>query len=133
ARYQDVATMREDLTFVRRRIESGSGDRPPLIARSESASPFSTARPRTPRDAHREAIAQRRATEIRDKLTAAREAFSARDFERAIAACTDVLVLDPDEPRALELADRSRAARDEQRTRELVTAAREHVDRGELT
>src|SRR5262249_4196710 len=71
-RYQDVATMRQDIARVRRRLEHAQNER---------------------------------------ALTHAREAFDTGDYEAVVASCEEVTSIDPDEPRALELLQRTESAR----------------------
>jgi serine/threonine protein kinase len=71
-RYQDVATMRQDIARVRRRLEHA---------------------------------------QIERALTHAREAFDTGDYEAVVASCAEVTNIDPDEPRALDLLQRTEEAR----------------------
>jgi hypothetical protein len=137
ARYQDLATMRQELARARLRLEARAGHQhPPIAMPARDDDTVRNVMPpaRTPRrGTDRELIAHRRAAAIKEQLDAAREAFDSGDFERAIAACDQVLMLDPVEAHGLELSDRARVALDERRSREWILLAQTQLQQGALT
>jgi serine/threonine-protein kinase len=138
-RYQDLAAMRKDLVRVRQRIETAAlttleldvSLTTPTVAMDP---PHVTPTPRTPRrEPDREALARRRAAQIEAHLEAASKALAAGDYDVAIAACEQTLLLDTDNPGAADLLDRARAAIDERQANEWLAEAQDQFDHGDLT
>jgi tetratricopeptide (TPR) repeat protein/predicted Ser/Thr protein kinase len=141
-RYQDLASMRKDLQMLRFRMQTG--DLPtqvhetPLAGAAHAVSQTPAATPAKPtptprRTADREELARRKAGQIQASLDEANAAMAAEEFDAAIAACEQILMLDSDNARALELLDRARAAQDDRQIREWLATAQHELDRGALT
>jgi serine/threonine protein kinase len=128
-RYQDLATMMKDLQRVRLQlpVTDHAANVPP--------SPVASNPPLTPpgRSLKREDLSRRRGAQIEAHLTAAKEAFSSGDFDAAIASCEQVLMLDSEDHRALELLDRTRTALDKRQAEEWLAEAEQEIRRGALT
>jgi len=67
-----------------------------------------------------------------DALAAAERACEAGDLNRAIAACEEVLRVDPSESRALALLDRLHAVADDRQVSGWIAEAGDHLSRGEV-
>ena len=76
-------------------------------------------------------LQKRRAREIAAQVTAAREAFAAGDLEGALWACERALLLDPQQPEAMEILDRARKAADEQKITAWLNEARQLLREGD--
>jgi serine/threonine protein kinase len=153
-RYQDLAQLRADVVRSRERIEAARtedtvvGTLSPLTVRSgfepaaptpasvnPPATPGAPATPSTPgrRPVDRAALAQRRAAQILVHLESAREALDQGDLHAAQDAVEHAAVLDPDDPRTVDLLERIREASEVQQARELVQRGREELVQGALT
>jgi len=136
-RYQDLASMRKDLMTVRARLESTTVAATQVIDLSHDVTQTGTAPGPTPtpprRTTDREELARRRTTQITAYLDQGQQAFASGDLESAIALCEQVLLLDADDARALDLLDRARAGLDQRQLKELLTAAEHGLQQGSLT
>ena len=86
----------------------------------------------TPRAGTNQDLLKRRAQAIDGHLQTARQAFDAQDYAAAIEACEQAQLLDPDEPRALELLEQAAAGRDGLLIRGWLDEARRCVERLEV-
>src|SRR5262249_60688610 len=120
-RYQDMGAMAADLRRIRMRITAVE-DAPIVHGSSDTTIDIPQAIPHTPRayepapirrGSDREELAKRRASQIAAHLNAAQQAFASGQYELGIAACEDVLMLDPAHEEALELLERAKTAVDE--------------------
>jgi serine/threonine-protein kinase len=133
-RYQDLASMRRDLEAARRLVEtapatSGSGDAETLALR-DSAVPT----PRTPRrGTDREDLARRRAAQVALHVEDAQRAINALDFDAAIAAAEQALLLDAEEPTAGDILERARIGLAERQLPDLLRRGGELLQAGSLT
>ena len=147
-RYQDLGRMRRDLAKVRERIEDeeetaaeDSSEAETVVAgQKRSPKPDSsggTPRPPTdgagPRAAGRREVEQRRQARIQQYLDAAQKALDAGDFQAAIAAADDASLIDPNNQRAIEIADRAHVAAEEKQVHDWLDEARQHLGRGDAT
>src|SRR5262249_53874034 len=136
-RYQDLASMRKDLLTVRARLESTTVAATQVIDLTHDVTQTGTAPGPTPtpprRTTDREELARRRTTQITAYLDQGQQAFASGDLESAIALCEQVLLLDADDSRALDLLDRARAGLDQRQLKELLTAAEHGLQQGSLT
>jgi serine/threonine-protein kinase len=133
-RYQDLAAMRKQLEAVRRRLETAPAAASQADAETLAIQASEITAPRTPVGAtHRQGLARRRATQIAAHLESANRALDVADFDGAAAAAEQVLLLDPDEPSALDILDRARAAIAERQLQDLLRNGKELLDKGSLT
>lgn len=132
ARYQELASMRKDILRVRQRLEAAEPepdstatiDEAPTVIGEAAPTPL----PRTPRrGTDRTELARRRATQIERHLDGARKAMAREDFELVITECEHALLLDPEEPRAIELLDRARGVLEPRQVEEWLEHARERL------
>src|SRR5262249_38272876 len=134
ARYQTLAQMAADLARARARVsvrtpsKDSAADTTVL---TPPATPAGRATPRfgTDRDL---ALSKRRAEFIEQYLRTARAAFDAGNYSGALEACEQAAMLDPDDPRVLELIERSRETLDEQQLRNWLAEARRHLGQDDL-
>ncbi len=134
SRYQDLASMRKDLDTVRRRIDAAppgvvAGDAETLAIQESAV--ISSRTPR--RGTDREELARRRVSQIAAHLESARQAMEASEFEAAVAAAEQVLLLDAEEPNATDLIEAARAALAERQMQELLRRGSELLRAGALT
>jgi ketosteroid isomerase-like protein/predicted Ser/Thr protein kinase len=141
-RYQDLASMRKELLVLRLHLEASESateviEMPNAAGRAPDArAPLTPSKPTpTPgrRGADREELARRRAEQIQAQLAHAHAAIGREDFEAAVAACEQGLLLDPDDARALDLLDRARTALEQRQAKDMLASALEDLDRGSLT
>ena len=134
ARYQDLAAMRRDLHRVRHRLEHDDRD--------DSAQTLTVAVPPTPtnlgvtrsrRESQREALQRLREAQLTAHLETARRAFDAGDFDAAIAAGEQALLLDPDEARIVDLVDRAHVARERRHLHEVLKRGEDLLQAGAPT
>jgi serine/threonine-protein kinase len=130
-RYPDLGVFKRDLDPCRARAEAGNAaDSVPTLA----GSVFPVVGRRTPRHGtDRELLSRRRADQIDAHLKTAASAFDAGDYETAIDACEKALILDPDEPVALNLLERARENVDRKRAATLLHEAEESLGDGDLS
>ncbi len=137
ARFQDLQAMRRELQRVRQRLEQNPGDTVALSVDAETMAVLPSvptpARQTPRRGTDREGLARRRASHIAAHIEAANQAMSAGDYEAAVAAAEQALLLHPDEPDAIEILERARGALDEIQARELVRRGEELLRNGSLT
>jgi serine/threonine-protein kinase len=137
ARYQDLAAMRRDLQRTRQRLEQDApetiaigpvdtGETVEIEAPTEPVKRTPTPRWGTDRDA----LAKRRAAQIAMHLEAATKAMEAQNFEDAVAAAEQALLLNAEEPSAIQILERARHALDERQLKELLAKSRELLDQG---
>src|SRR5581483_9731956 len=133
-RYPDLAAVQKDLAKVRARLASEETLAPaadlagPGSETASGSSSGSTAR----RLVDRTELARRRANQIERHLRAASDAFASGNFDGTVAECERVLMLDAEQPQALELLDRARAAIDERHADALAQEAEAELQRGAL-
>jgi serine/threonine-protein kinase len=133
-RYQDLKAMQRDLSRVRERLEDEEAEHITHAEADPETAVVDTRplRTPTPRPAGREGIEQRRAALISQHLEAAVRALDAKDFEKAIAAADEAVLLDPTSARANEILDRAHAALEVRRAAEWTDEARRHFEQGDL-
>ena len=85
------------------------------------------------RGTDREGLARRRASQIAAHLEQAHQALAAEDFDGAVAAAEQALMLDAEEADAIELLDRARAGLEERQVQELLSRGEELLRDGALT
>jgi serine/threonine-protein kinase len=134
-RYQELGAMRRDLQRIRNRLP---GDPPPALSTDETKA-LPAAQLRTPspdpsrRSLDRDELERRRAKQIEGHVAQAREAIAAGNYDAAIGASEQVLMIDPYNGIALEVLDRARAVLDERQADEWLTEAELEIERGALT
>jgi TonB family protein len=121
-RYQDLAQMRRDIE--RLRMEFAVAD--PTFSSGIKAMPQAQV-------VQIEELSRRRAQQIAANLESAERAFELGDYDAALAACEDALILDPHVGKGLEGLQRAHAAIVERQALGHLSAARQHFERGELT
>ncbi|HTL50257.1 MAG TPA: protein kinase, partial [Steroidobacteraceae bacterium] len=139
-RYQDLQAMRRDLQRVRHRLEQElSGT---VIVTAEDARetaeivlPVPTPRlPLTPRAvSDRDGLARRRATQIAAHMEEARRALQSGDFDGAVVAAEQALLLNAEEPDALRILEQVRQAVDERQAKEWLARAADLLHQGQHT
>ena len=122
-RYQDLTTMRTELSRVRRR----------LAATAEDTVVAPRARPENRRVIDREGLARRRRVQVQMHVELAQTAAAEGRLDDAIEACEQALTLDPDESRALGLLDDVRERLNQVQLRALLDEAQEAIGRQALT
>ena len=135
ARFPDLQQMRAEVGQARRALESSAlADMDQTMAEAPGQDTTRVATP-TPsrRGTDREEIFRRRAQQIDEQVTAARQALSDGQYDDAIAKCEQALLLDPNEARALDLAERARFQRDEAAAKQWLSQAQHLLKTGELT
>ena len=131
-RYQSLAEMASAIKKARLRLGNSRVMGTGSTVRLPTPPPITPFR-HTPRSTlDREALAKRRAERIEAQLRVAQDAFAAGDFGGAVVACEHAALLDPDEPRVLELLERARDALTTEQLRDWLNQARDCLDRGEL-
>ena len=139
-RYQDLSAMRKDLQRAQQRLESSPEETialrpvepPETVAIDGPTMPPRKAQ--TPRrGTDREGLARRRASQIAAHLEQAHQALAAEDFDGAVAAAEQALMLDAEEADAIELLDRARAGLEERQVQELLSRGEELLRDGALT
>ena len=129
-RYQTLAALGSDIALVRARLDTRPLDNPldsPVIGTARR-SPERTPRHITPR----EQFARRRSENIEGHLDRARRAFEAGDFVAAIAAAEDAELLDPEEPRVIDVLTSARDRLDQQQIGNWLAEAERCITRREL-
>ena len=119
-RYQDLSQMRRELDRLCNELalaEPGGG----------------TTRVAPVRPVALDELARRRQQQIAANLENAERAFELGEYDAALTACEDVLIIDPQEPRALEGLQRAQAAQTERHAFAHLNVARQHFSQGELT
>jgi Protein kinase domain len=132
-RYQDLTIMRKDLQRV---IQLEVASEPTAVVDAEPTDETISVETdregwrRTPvprRASQREALARLRTTQTAAHFDAARRAFEAGEFDAAIAAGEQALLLDPEDADSADIVDRARAALDERHVEGLVRQGQELV------
>lgn len=126
ARIQDMAEVRRTLAAIRTR----SGEAGPPPAR-RTPPPPSVSQP--PQDPDALARQRRRDTQVSELLASSNRAFDAADFEAALEACKQVLLLDASEERAIAQIARVHAAIDARQAETEIREARHQLAQGALT
>jgi hypothetical protein len=137
-RYPELAAVRRELAAVRQRLETQATSDPDMtipVRRLpvEMTPPSGTPAKSPRRDSSREERLRIRAAQIQGHIDAAREAIGRDDFDAALQACHQALLLDPENSGALELEDRARTAIDRRQVQEWVREARNELERGAFT
>jgi serine/threonine-protein kinase len=122
ARYQDLSSMRDDLQRVGVRV--GFVSPAPVRCRITDSDTINlqaptalASRPATPRrGANREDLARLRASQIAALLEHAQQALANGEFEMAMAAAEQALLLDVEDLEALDLLEQARSALEERRS-----------------
>ena len=123
-RYQDLAEMRREIQTVRRHVDSGDVL---TRARDTPAPHVPPSRPSVERQA------AERATEVQRYLDQADHAIKEERYDSAIEACEHLLMLDAQNARARDLADRARAAIEARHALQLLSQAEGNLQAGSLT
>ena len=76
-------------------------------------------------------LQKRRVREIAAQVKAAQEAFEAQDYDLALWACERALLLDPQQPEAMEILDRAKKTVDEQKITGWLNEARQLLKEGD--
>ena len=121
-RYQDLSQMRRDVERIRLELVMAE---PSFVATIPLF-------PR-PQVQQLEELAHRRAQQIAANLENAERAFELGDYGAALAACEDVLIIDPQEPRGLEGLQRAQSALAERQALAHLNTARQHFESNDLT
>jgi serine/threonine-protein kinase len=125
-RYQDLETMRAQVTAARERIAHSASEPTVILSpRAEPAPPSATPPLRS--------LERRRADLIKQHLEAADQALAARNFDLAVESCEQVLLLDQAHARALALIDTARTAIDQATIDRFLAQARDRLDANDLT
>jgi tetratricopeptide (TPR) repeat protein/ketosteroid isomerase-like protein len=132
-RYPNLAQMRSEVARVRQVLEASVQEDAEATVAVLPVDQTVRVTPTPRRGPDRDEIARRRAQQIDEHLTAARTAIADNRWDESIARCEEALLLDPNETRALDLAEQARLKRDEASAREFVNQAREHLKSGNLT
>ena len=128
-RYQDVATMRADLTRIRQRL--GSEQLGTTVAVTPPRS--QRRRPETSRELDHAKVSERREIEIQRQLRSAREALGRGDFDRALDAAEQAALVSPEDARIADLVSEIQTAARDFEISELLAGARRHLQEGALT
>lgn len=120
ARYQSLDLMQTDFRLVRQRLESNKADETPRTSN------FATR-------VDREELSRRRAAQIRRRVDAARQAFETGEYETAVAHSEEALLLDPEQPEAMAIIDRAKAALDQRQAEECLAEAETRFRLGALS
>jgi len=123
ARYQDLSTMRTDVSRVRRRLAATTEET--LVA----PRPRSDSRPVV----DREGLARRRRVQVQMHVELAQTAAAEGRLDDAIEACEQALTLDPDESRALALLHDIRERLNQVQLHALLDEAKQALGRQALT
>ena len=142
-RYPDLGALAAELGRIRDRLMTSRSDATVLVPiagrephprqpTGEGGTP--AAGDRTPGSGGRHipnllAIQQKRAEQIDAALRLALECFESGDYEHAIEHCENVMLLDPQQPRALELLDQVHRAIDDRQVAEWLEDARAEMSR----
>ena len=128
-RYRDLALMRKDLERARRKLpgEEDAEHAPPQDMETQVLRVPTGHGVVTRRSTGAES---RRAALIESHLKDAREALEAGDYQKALNAGEEVIVMDPGHAAALEIIDRAHAALTEQQYRDHLKQAREALAGG---
>lgn len=138
-RYQSLSDMRSDLQRVQARLAAHPPEtvqlRAPAADTTKPEAPTAAARrAQTPRrGASREDLARRRATQIAAHIEHAHQALAEGEYEVAMASAEQALLLDAEEPEALEILDRARSTLEERRLLDMVRRGEEWLRAGALT
>jgi hypothetical protein len=124
-RIQDISTLQQELSIVRLSLLAAESPRA-APRRTATAAPSAAVQTPPPlpvqtqasRQSDRETVSAKRDTRILDHLATAQRAFESRDYDTAIESCKQVLLLDENDARAMDLLDRVHAAIDEQQERD---------------
>src|SRR5215471_4873582 len=125
-RYQDLETARVDLNRVADRMAQSVAEPTIVVTPPGAAKAAHTPQP----SPHLE---QRRASQIKRYLEAARSAFNDKDYEAAVESCEHVLLLDATHREALALLQQTRKAIDRLNIERFVSDARRALEAGLLT
>ncbi len=123
-RYQELGTMLKDLQRLRTQLS-------PDPMGETQIGPTRVILP-SRRQPDRDELSRLRAAQIRTHVADAEKGLAAGDFDRVVASCNHVLMLDPDEPRALALLGQAKAALDEREADDWLARAEQDVQRGAL-
>jgi hypothetical protein len=153
-RYQDLRELASALDSVRARLEAVDPDativqRPDAetssrrgasaanISAPTEVSPHATPPRPAGTDPRRlrnlDAIAQRRAAQIAQRIAAAVEHYAAGRFADAVEQCESAILINPEEGRALELLEQAHRALNDRQISQWVAEARDQLSRGDLT
>ena len=139
-RYQHLTDLASDLDRIRARLRDGPDET--LIARRipdpEQVPPRLEGSGPTPRSGSRSipnlgAIAERRAAQIETHLARAAGHLEGGRFDEVIEQCEHVLVLNPQENRALEMLERAHRGNEDRRVAAWLDEARGQLSREALT
>jgi hypothetical protein len=128
-RYQTLGILAADVSRARKRIAPV----PETVAdqadaRAGNTTVVTPTPLRTPRlGTERELLLKRRRERVDSQLAAARSAYEAADYAGALEACEQAALIDQEDPRVLELLERSREQLDRQ-CQEWLTEARQYAE-----
>ena len=133
-RYGDLVQMRTEVVHARHALEASLG---PAVDETIAVLPSDQTTRVTPtpsrRGPDRDEIARRRTQQIEEHVTAARQLLADGRFDDAIARAEQALLLDQNEHRAGDIAERARLQRDEAGAREFLARAQQHLKAGDFT
>ena len=130
-RFSDLDVMRRTLAGLKGQAWAAEAVESTIRMPSMRSDPGPTPRgSRTPGPETRAQLLKLREDRIAQQLSDAREALESRDYARAMEACQQALIIDPENAAAQELQDQVRA---ERQAHGLVIDAKAELDRGALT
>jgi predicted Ser/Thr protein kinase len=135
-RWPDLDEVRQRVATVRLRLANDPRAADMAEAKRSVETPPAGVTPASAgvrRATERQHLLQIRADQIQKHLRHAREAFDQRDYAAVVNACREAMVLDPDEPDAMALAERAQAAAERQQVDAWLEEARTEFARGGLT
>jgi len=127
-RYQDLLSMRRDITRVRRRLQDAGQDPGATSAGRRSSDDRGSDR----RVLDPERIAKLRRQEVEDNLRFGQEAFARGDHDAALQHAERAAMADPDSPRVFDLLDKARFAIEAKAIRQLLAEAQRLLAEGHL-
>ena len=140
ARYQDLSIMRSDLQRVGLRFGTTSAQSAGRVSTDgaetveiQPPTPSPRRAPTPHRGGQREDLARRRATQVAAHLEHAQQVLAKGDCELAIASAEQALLLDPEEPEALDIIGRAKAVLEERQLQQLLNCGEELLRSGFLT
>ena len=150
-RYADLSAMKNDITEVRVRMESGAPDAAtmplskdarfvgPATTSMRGTTPLATPGSRTGSSGgskryqtNRQSLQRRRAEQIGVLLDEARRLFEAGELDPARDKCDEALMFDPDHPGGLQLMDDIAAESERQQVAQWIAEARAELQKGQL-
>ena len=112
----------------RRTTRAATSDLTAIIPPTSRPASQGTPRPHTPRDL----FARRRSETIEAHLETARRAFETGNYAAAVAAAEQAAILDPEEPRILDVLESARQRLDERQVEAWLSEAEDRVRQADL-